>query len=372
MKLDIKDDFEKSEFLRDLVDKHEIVMDNSSFTNWDACYAKGVIAGALKKQGTRGEINLDFGSCVHEAMETKFLGGSIQDQVMAAIWSGEAVQSAKADGFEAPTESEHHDKWLRLPVNEGIKSQEQVRKLIAAYHVHYSMGDDYDVLYLDGKPMVEQSFRFPMGQVSIELATEELLQLFCVEGNTYNKGDTVTIQIYWQGKIDLICRWRNQLWVLDHKTTSVMGPKFMDSFYRASQMLGYFWACNELVRYGYEKFEVKTAEGNMVPVDGSKLQGVLVNALAVRKSGFQFETFPMPIPKPNVEEWVDDTLQRFGYLILQTADYYATQNLVPTREHCVTKYGRCEFYDVCEAPAKMRKALLNSPTFKTSTWSPLK
>lgn len=373
MKLKITDQFKSSSFYKSLVHDHEIIMDNSEFTNWDGCYAKGILAGALKKQGTYGEVNLDFGSCVHEAMERKFLGGDVATQVKAAIYGNAAIDEEGELDINCTIGNEHYDKWLRLPQSEGIKNQTKVKELIAQYNVHYAMSDNYDVLHLDGQPMVEQSFRLPLGVVEIPLATKEMHSLFDPSGvNDFDPEASVSITIYWQGKIDLICRWRNQLWVLDHKTTSMMGAKFMDSFYRSSQMLGYFWACHQLVNYGHDKFEVMTEGGNLVELKDHKIQGVLVNALAVRKSGFEFQTFPMPIPMPNMTEWVTDTLQRFGYLIMQTAEYYSTENLVPTREHCTTKYGRCAFYDVCEAPAAMRLNILNSPAFKTSTWSPLK
>lgn len=312
----------------------------------DSCFAQGIMGGLLKKQPAFSSIHLDFGSCVHAGMESKFKGGSLADQIAAA----------KADeSWPAIAEGGH-----------PYKTQECVIEVLKDYDVHTKISSDFDVLVSpDDEPLVEQSFRLKLGEFSLDAKKRN--QLWTLIGSEHNIPETITV--YWQGKIDLFVGYQGMPWIADHKTTSVMGEKFAETFLRSSQMIGYYWASHALIQEGLT--ELKDSRGNTYNLTEKPFRGVLINAIAIRKSGIEFKLFPIPVPLTRIEEWRLGTLLRLRYFVEQVADYLQTGMTAPNREHCVTKYGRCPFFDVCESPDHMRAAMLNSNSYYTSDWSPL-
>lgn len=347
MILPLTEEVRNSALIKGLITHHELVLDNSTFITLDSCNAQGIMGAILKKMPTNNSIHLDFGSCVHSALEEKFRGGGVVDQITAA---------------------KNDPSWDAIPDgNHFAKTQEKVIEIIQAYHVHTEVTPDFDLLSFKGEPLVEQSFRLPLGNIKLSMASPYLRELFGFD--MHETDEFVTIQVYWQGKIDLFTRYNNENWITDHKTTSIMGAKFADTFVRSSQMVGYLWAGMELIRHGFDKLTLPN--GKVVDLSAQPYRGVLINAIAIRKSGLEFKVFPIPIPYTRLDEWRDGTLLRLRYFVEQLSEFMVTGLVAPTREHCVTKYGRCPFFDVCEAPMHMRGKMLNSQLFNTSTWSPL-
>lgn len=330
MKLDIQDLVMDTSFIKNLEECSEIIIDNSTFLNLDACFVKGLFGGLLKKQRTDGSIHLDWGGAVHEGLQAKFEGKSIDEQIAAA---------------------ESHDSWpLIAEASHHTKTQESVRSLLRSYHIHTETTPNFQVLNFEGEPCIEQSFSLKLGEFQ------------CING-----GKTITV--YWQGKIDAIGFHQHNPWVVDHKTTQQMGERFVDTFLRSSQMLGYQWAANNLAHEGLSPLTLPN--GTEVDLRKTPTKGVLINALCVRKNGFEFKVHQIPIPYTRLEEWRIETLERLKFFVKQIEEWHHSGIATPTREHCVTKYGRCPFFDVCEMPPSKRREAIESSMYKTSTWSPL-
>lgn len=340
--LNIKD----SEFIENLKNG-EIVIDNSTFIQLDSCFAQGIMGAVLKKQPTYGSIHLDFGSCIHAAMECKFKGGNLVEQ----------IEAAKADeSWPKVAESTH-----------ALKTQDKSIEVLKDYDIHTRISQNFDVLQVDNKPLCEESFRLKLGE--FELDEQKEMELFSQLGMT-NEEKPSKITIYWQGKIDLLVAYQGMPMICDHKTTSVMGEKFAETFLRSSQMIGYYWAAHTLVELGMG--ELTDERGRVYNLKEKPFRGVLINAIAIRESGIEFKLFDIPIPLTRIEEWRLGTVLRLKYFTEQLSDYLQSNMTAPNREHCVTKYGRCPFFDVCEAPDHMRAAMLDSSSYYTSDWSPLK
>lgn len=311
----------------------ELCIDNSDYVGWNQCFMKGLFAGALKRQST-GSVNaLSFGSAVHKAMEV------IHDP----LWQNETTRLEKAIEV-ARVEA----------INEGLPScsnekrnMESLEQVIASYYSHLkTFGAPFKPLIMrdaeSGEPysLVEQGFRLPLGSFNI---------------NAEGFPDTITV--YWQGKIDLIAfdESDNGIWIVDHKTTSVMGAQFADDKMRSNQMLGYTWAARKLTE-----------------VLGKEVKGVIINALAIRKNGFEFKTFKIPYPNWMLDEWQDECLVGCYQLVEQLVRFTIDDQVVPNRESCVAKYGKCAFFDVCNAHPRMKDGLLfNAEMFKVSDFDPL-
>jgi hypothetical protein len=205
-------------------------------------------------------------------------------------------------------------------------------EMVESYWHHISITNTgYSVAELNGQKMVEQNFCLPLGTVDT-----------CI-------GE---VEIMWSGVIDLLAYYNNQLWVIDHKTTSIMGEKFLDDKLRSSQIHGYTWVANQLCE-------------RMTKSVG----GTIINALCHRSSGFEFKDFKIPLPGWKIAEWREETLAFFVDLVDKLVNFGST--IVPNRLACVSKYGRCPYFDLCDSPEMVRERNLFSEGFFTDNdWNP--
>lgn len=180
------------------------------------------------------------------------------------------------------------------------------------------------------------------------------------------------IPIIYTGRIDLLVELSDGLFVVDHKTTSVLGDSWWWDQAISPQYLGYCWAVVEC--YGIEP------------------TGYLVNALGIRPSianaswddieekiivpkgskavpvEFARQKFYTKVPRGQLEEWRVNLLAQ-----VRTYFDYCERGYFPMhRKACVGKYGRCPYYNVDELPAASREVALASPAFRNVTWSPLR
>lgn len=323
--------FIESEFFQTLDKENKIVLDNSTFVQFDACAVKGVLGGALRKQPSMSQVHLDFGGAFHEGIDALFTGKNIKE-----AW--EIVLAT--------------DSYAKLDDSHPTKTRENLKKLLVSASIHLDTACPFTPLYFqDGTPIIEQSFKLFFGAIPHPL------------------DESRSVEVYWEGKIDMLALYQGSPWIVDHKTTSVMGEKFADTYARSSQMLGYFWAVLSLIQKGLRVFN---KDGSEVDLKSKLLKGVCINGVAIRKTGFEFREFPIPLPYGRVAEWVDETLLKLSWLSKELYEFSQSGLIAPTRENCVTKYGRCPFFDVCDAPIEMRDRLLNSSEFVTSDWSPHK
>lgn len=194
----------------------------------------------------------------------------------------------------------------------------------------------YRPLYHNGKPLVEMSFAAP-------------LALFPHPDNPGKK-----ITLVWMGKIDRVVEdVSSNPFILDHKTTTILGSTFFDQLNMSDQFPGYMWALKETT--------------------GIEAKGYIINVICSRmptKTGKQFEFTQQPFYKPwsSVNEWRFNTI----HLLQRFFDSYARGYFPRETAWCVSKYGKCPYYDVCELPPENRMMVLNSATlYSDNLWSPL-
>lgn len=313
------------------VQEGTLVMDNSEFVTWGSCDTMGLYYGGLKRVPTRSRSALTFGAAIHAGLESYFRMDPKehrpQERAEAGIKAGLAWAVTEAlDDMGDPKRNER-----------------RVEELLAAYFLQYDLtpSQQFNILFHEKTKMVEQSFTVPLGNIKFQ---------------TKNFG-YVTLNIIWSGKLDLLTKYLNAIAVVDHKTTTVMGEKFMDDKERSSQFPGYVYAARYLSRSLF---------GDM-PVFGAR-----INALALRTAGFEFKQFDLPIADWKVAEWQEETLEKVQRLVLSVDEFLISKVSLPTREHCVTKYGKCPYFDVCSSHETMRSRLLFDPSYYyISDWSPL-
>lgn len=319
----------ESEFIKRL--KEGIVsIDNSEYITWNSCFANGIYYGGLRRVSARSRAPLAFGGAVHAGMQAlllnfgKLSSTEIFDEVLKAAYADAATTSLDNLG-------------------DNRRNTTRLEELLRAYVLEYIRvpGMRFDVITLDGERMVEKSFSVPFGN----------LALFTT---SWGKVD---LTIMWTGKIDVLSFYSGAVAPVDHKTTTVMGEKFVDDKVRSSQFLGYSYAARYL----------STQLFKSLPVFGTR-----INALAMRSAGFEFKTFDIPFPDWKVAEWQLETIQAIKQLITQLDHALVTGEVVPTRDHCVTKYGKCQYFDMCDMhPTSRDRMLFDDSYFFESQWSPL-
>jgi hypothetical protein len=231
--------------------------------------------------------------------------------------------------------------------------------------------EEFDVLTVDGKRLVELPFAVPLGTVtlpepltcnSLELPDNvDVAQWLATPPKDRVRGAIVArtlteIPIMWTGLIDMVVKWRNAYWLLDHKTTSMMGPTYYEQFKLASQFNGYAYALQRALN---------------LTVDG-----VIVNVLAIRKptvkgtgKGTTFEKQGLPIRRDQIDEWQVNTLGLLGQFLTTLA---TGREPLMHNQACRTKWQRnCDYLGVCSMEKESRQTYLDTGDYRPVTWSPL-
>lgn len=319
----------KSNFVEQ-IRKGVLAIDNSEYVTWDSCFIQGLYYGGLRRVGTRSRAPLAFGGAVHVGLDA-FLKGfkTLPPDELRAKYEELALADAAITKLDE--------------LGDPKRNTTRLLDLLSAYTLEYRLSKEnqFDILYIDGQPCVEQSFSVPLGTIEVTTRT----------------WGHVKLEILWTGKIDLLSNYDGAICPVDHKTTSIMGEKFVDDKVRGNQFLGYTYAARYLSN---ELF-------GGLPVFGAR-----VNALAMRSSGYEFKIFDIPYPDWKVAEWQEETLANIEMLVMSLDATLVNGYASPTREHCVTKYGKCSYFDCCDLPFNMRdRMLFDDSYYFVSNWSPL-
>lgn len=294
-----------------------LTIDSTFYSNVEPCEVKALFGGVAKMQNKYNTQALVFGGAYHTALEAYYRG--VEPSLCVDI---------------ALTE------WRKSGVLADAKRNEaSLDTLCTSYFQHQKVTGDHL------KPI-----RVKLPTTGEEVDANEIAFKLQV-------GEHEGYKFFWKGKMDLIVKEGNDLWLVDHKTTSVMGEQFLDDKHRSNQMVGYTFACRHLFN---------------LPV-----KGVLLNVAAIRSKGFEFQRFKLPIGEAAVYEWateIDYRFQQLHALLLRLSATKEKMNFVSVnREACCTKYGKCTFFDVCQSLPQHREALLlDGGTFAPSTFDPLK
>lgn len=322
-------------------------IDNSTYTSIMECERAGLYRIIHQRQQIGKADALNFGGAVHEGLKVRYATGGTAHESLEA-----QISAASQYLLEHPTSV---GDWRQLPV---------LREVLFGYARAYPV-EEFNIFHVDGKPMVELAFAVPLGTIQLP---EEILvpsvedpddrQLNDVERAQLTGGRIILrsvreIPVVWTGKIDMVVDRGGEMWLCDHKTTSVFGDSYFEGFHLSSQFNGYTYALEKCV--------------------GQAPRGVLLNALAIRKptatgKGTTFHRLWKPIAKREVDEWHYNTL-------LNLTNFFVglTDGQFPMRTtSCRTKWQRnCEYLGVCNMDQASRLLYLHSGDYETVTWSPL-
>lgn len=303
-------------FVQRLLRDKVMLVDSSEFSYWSGCPAKGLFYGGLRRSPATNQAALVFGGAIHEGLEVWILGGTIE-AALAAV-----TTYCVANRLEDFVDSK--------------RTTAKAREMLESYiHQATITNKRFVPLEVNGQKMVEQTFSFPLGIVKTEQA-----------------GD---ITIMWSGKMDVLAHFNNAIWVVDHKTTSMMGDKFVDDKVRSNQVNGYVWAARQL----------------LAPI-ARDVEGCIINALCHRLKDYEFKQFEIPVAEWKIAEWRHETLSACAKIIDDVLSLITANTvLTPNREACVTKYGKCPYFDLCDSHENLRERMLyDNSFFQDNTWNP--
>lgn len=315
-------------------DDYALRIDNSSLEYFTTC-ARSAEYALLRGRVPKPKAALQYGSAIHKALEMLYTRKTLGSSVTMGEIQVEMEKEFSHD--VGPGE------W---------RTPEKALDTITRYANKYRGVDNFTVaLDGNGKPMVEIPFSYPIGQIPINATLPYSKDLLLGEGGP-EKLYVNTIHVFWTGKIDMVVEMEGDLWVVDHKTSSILGGTYWKDFELSQQTIGYVWACEQML--------------------GRPLKGLLLNVIIGRrptKTGVSvdFERKRYMYPPHAKEEWIENTM----YLVSDAVSYLTRGFFPKMTKWCVGKYGLCPYHDVCTLPPNQRDFLLNSDEYVNNTWSPL-
>lgn len=291
-------------------DDNTIFIDNSTLERFAKCARSFEYYAINRRCGNATRIALVFGTAVHAALEARYKGLELGNQIAAGM--------NILNTIEIPPEEHRNAEFLR--------------NVVSQYDTFCMTNDDYEPIAVNGVPFVEHAFALPLGSVAGP------------NGARYN--------VVYTGKIDLLVKYQDRILPVDHKTTSMFGPSFFDEFVNSSQPHGYAWAAQQLLQQ---------------PIDG-----YMINAIVVRKptrtgTSIEFARQPYFLESGRVDEWRENTL----WLIQRFVNDWINKMFPMETTWCCNKYGKCEYFNVCTVAREGREKVIKSNLYTDVVWNPL-
>lgn len=304
-----------------LINEHGVMrIDNSSLEHFTTCARSAEYYLLNNRQLNRSKSALNFGSAIHECLELLYTAPE-------GTSHADLINQAKQVIDQTPAPDDADD--FRTP-----------QRALDTF-ISYLAVNEFEPFTVaktpEGKPLIELYFEIPLG--SVEFLSE------------FNGKQHTHVDVVWSGRIDAIIEMDNKLWIMDHKTTTILGENFFADFLNSQQTIGYTWAAQQLI--------------------GKPIEGLYLNAIAIRKqtkTGTPFEVHRkrFPYEQERIEEWTHNTLT----LVSDFLSHYDRKFFPMETKWCVGKYGKCPYFDVCTLPKSQRASMLASNFYRDVTWTP--
>ena len=323
-------------------------IDNSSLEVFNACARSAEYKLVHARQGGEKPA-LVYGGAIHDGLEHYYKNFHLPQYTVARDTLKEEMFEKASKKYE--TYSPPLGEWRTLD-----RACDTLSKYLNEYK-----DEPFKVRQVDDTPQVEIPFSLPLtvvdfgpGAQATEYTFSELVDPETWLPDQHPDSNVILkeVRVYWTGKIDVVIDLDMQSWIMDHKTSSMVGPTFFKDFELSQQTLGYCWAAEQIYN---ERFA-----------------GLLVNVLVGRKptkTGIPtaFERQRYHYRQDQIDEWQQDVTT----LVSDFVANLARSNFPKMTKWCVGKYGLCEYHEVCSLPPHTRLPILFSDSFVDSTWSPL-
>lgn len=276
----------------------------------------------LRRESNKNRSALSYGQAIHKALELRYRYG----------------QSDVVYQRQIEVLTEH---FVNNPVDTmEWRNLDTALECLLRYNKTYEH-DPIKSVQMDGEALVEVPFSIPFITIEVGATIQ-------IDGqDVFVKKITVLVR----GLIDVIALVDDSgLWIVDHKTTSMGGPGFFNEFRLSAQMILYVWVVKQLYNL--------------------KASGALINCIICRKptikgSGkpFEFARERYVYTDDHIEEWVEDLSSKLHNYVNRLVN----NDWDKFDKSCQSKYGPCEYFDVCTLPRDQRHMVLLGDDFRDVT-----
>lgn len=234
------------------------------------------------------------------------------------------------------------------PVDEW-RSQSQFDETIRRYCDKYAFDDFSSFKILE----IEKPFTAFIGQVELDKHIPIPSSLLIRDSTSPDHPFASIIKIWWASIVDLIVERDGELWLMDHKTSSIVSSNVWEHYSLSQQFIGYAFAVQRILQ--------------------RPVRGVIANLVIGRRptktgKSIEFERRYYPYSQETQDEWQSDVFDIVAYFI----HCMATNHFPKHTNACETKYSLCEYFRVCASCSANRSSLLESTTdFTDNTRTPL-
>lgn len=372
-----------------------LLVDNSMLELLTTCPRQLEYNKLHKRISANESPSLTFGSAIHLGMELRYktCGNLPTDPVYDSNISSLLEKFFLA--HPVPVEDYRNFNWaLQVLHRYNAKYQQEEFDLleyeepldcnqcagVGAVQTLNETGEKQDepCVFCDGsgknKIMVELPFTVDLfwweGWVPIAALDNDFPREQILNTDLDSRRHLVRIRVLYCGRIDLPHLIGEDLFVMDHKTTSLLGAGFYEQMRMSAQQKGYCWSLQKLLQRKVRGYQVNTIRIKEPPK--------YVTEGKVSRSG----------KSATVESWWDESLQRERYYLnegeieewhqntielINEFFWHYQQGVFPKKTTwCVAKYGKCSYYDVCSLfPIESRGMMLHSGNYMENKWTPL-
>lgn len=310
-----------------------LMIDNSSLSLVAECFRKSAYGLSLRKKQSRDETALRFGGSMHSILEARYAYGTdVEPNTEPRM-----IAAAQASFME----------WE--PPLDDFRNLDQAIACLQAYNKAYPK-ESFKILEVNGHAGTETPFAVPIAEIKVGTN----VYIMDTDDEEPKVRYLSYLPVIFTGRIDLVIEQMNTIWLMDHKTSSIGGQFAFAPFYTDSQFKGYAWAVKQLLdlpRYP---------------------AGVKINLLINRKptrtgKSIEFLRDDINFSECVIDEWKDNFISLVGAYLNCIID----QKFPMSTPACISKFGKCEFYDVCSLPVAQRALMLNSGNYTDRTWDPI-
>ena len=312
---------------------NSLFIDNSGWIEaLSTCHRQLEYKSLRLRVGIGEKPALNFGSVIHLCLEHRYRKHR-SDPVGPTFWNEiAAIITSYFEAHPCPVDDWRSANWAMTVM----------KRYMAKYE-----SEDFALLSdaSGALPMVEMPFTIP-------LFTHD------------------NINVIYTGRIDLpLSLADGTTWVMDHKTTSMIGQAHWDKMRMSSQQKGYCWAFEQLTGKKVTGYVVNTIRTKEPPLyvlrNEPSTKGKSQSPEAWWDESLQREKFYL---KPSeMDEWKENTIT----LVEEFFWHYQRGYLPMETALGCTAYGRCPYFDVCTLAREDRNLLLTSGQYTDNVWSPL-
>jgi hypothetical protein len=274
-------------------------IDNFALTMFQTCPAKYFLRMHEGWTARRRTGALGFGTVLHEGLATWYRTGDL----------GKALLSI-------------NEKWPdNMPVDD-FRTKEKCLRVMMEYAKKYPT-EAWTILGAPENPVIEVPFTLDTGMFlpCQECWIIEDKQDVITDGMCSNCAQPLE-PIEYGGIYDMLVEFGGSVFVVDHKSTSVMGSGYFNQFKPNNQMTGYIWG------------------GSLM--SGKRVSGAIINAIGVYKTGAtKFDREITSRSPAAIEEW----LRNLWHECVNIKQAERT-GFFPLRTGACTQYGLCEYHSV--------------------------